>query len=118
MDLVSEAAGQPIVIEGDERGGSIWYAMFRHHAHALHREKDWTLVPAAEFTGRLPRGAVVASPDWNRLAAACGPRDPSVHWIEADRYPSAARVAEWAWARVRANEPGEPIEPLYLHAAV
>lgn len=118
MDLAAEADGQPIVIAGDARRGAIWYAVFQPHGTGVRRNQDWTLVPAAEFTARLPPGAWVASPDWARLAAACGPRDASVHWIEADRYPSANRVAEWAWARRQADEPGEPVEPLYLHAAV
>ena len=118
MDLATESDGQPIVIAGDARRGAIWYAVFQPHGSGVRREQDWTLVPAADFTARLPHGARVASPDWARLAAACGPRDTAVTWIEEDRYPSANRVAEWAWACLRANEPGEPVEPLYLHAAV
>lgn len=118
LDLIPEAGGQPIVIAGDARRGSIWYAVFQPHGQHVRREQDWTLVPAADFTARLPHGALVASPDWARLAAACGPRDTHIRWIEEDRYPSAVQVAEWAWARMRAGEPGEPVEPLYLHAPV
>lgn len=118
LALVPEADGHPIVIAGDARRGSIWYAVFRPHGEGVKREHEWTLVPAAEFSARLPRRALVASPDWARLAAACGPRDAAVHWIEEDRHPSACRVADWAWARVRSGEPGEPVEPLYLHPAV
>ncbi len=118
MDLVDAAGEHPIVIAGDARRGSIWYAIFQRQENAVRKQQDWTLVPAADFTRQLVDGAWVASPDWARLAAACGPLDPRLHWIEEDRYPSAARVAEWAWAQLAAGKPGETVEPLYLHPAV
>ena len=118
MDLAAESDGGPIVIAGDARRGAIWYAVFQPQGAGVRRKLDWTLVPAADFTARLPHGARVASPDWARLAAACGTRDAPVHWIEEDRYPSANRVAEWASAQLAAGQPGEPAEPLYLHPPV
>lgn len=118
LDLAEEAGAHPIVIAGDARRGAIWYAVFRRHGQAVRKEQDWTLVPAADFTRALPDHARVASPDWDRLAAACGPRDARVHWLEGDRYPAAARVAEWAAARLADGQPGEPAEPLYLHPPV
>ena len=118
MDLVHEAGAQPIVVAGDARRGAIWFAVFQRHGTGVTKKQDWTLVPATDFTRHLPDGAWIASPDWARLAAACGPREARWHWIEEDRYPSAARVAEWAWSTVQAGSPGEPLEPLYLHPAV
>ena len=118
MDVVHEAGAQPVVIAGDARRGAIWYAVFHRHGTGVKKQQDWTLVPAADFVGHLPDGAWVASPDWARLAAVCGPRDARLHWIEEDRYPSARRVAEWAWQQMEAGSAGEALEPLYLHPPV
>ena len=118
LDLVHEAGVRPIVIAGDARRGAIWFAVFHRHGAGVKKVQDWTLVPATDFTRHLPDDAYIASPDWARLAAVCGPRESRGHWVEEDRYPSANRVAEWAWAKVQAGQPGEPVEPLYLHPAV
>lgn len=118
LDLIHEAGCHPVVVAGDARRGAIWFAIFHRHGAGIKKQQDWTLIPAADFTRHLPEGAWIASPDWTRLAAACGPRGSHVHWIEEDRYPSATRVAEWAWTQVQAGTAGEPLEPLYLHPAV
>jgi tRNA threonylcarbamoyladenosine biosynthesis protein TsaB len=118
LDLVSEAGAQPIVIAGDARRGSIWYAIFHRHGEGVKKHQDWTLVPAADFAQHMPEGAWMASPDWARLSAACGPRESRVHWIEEDRYPSATRIAEIAWHTLESDHPREPLIPLYLHPAV
>ena len=118
MALAREAEGHPLIIAGDARRGSIWFAEFHGHGDSVRKHRDWTLVPAAEFTHHLPGGACIASPDWARLAAACGPRDSRFHWIEEDRYPHAEQVARWAWRQLKAGLPGESTEPLYLHPPV
>lgn len=118
LDLAAEAGTHPIVVAGDARRGAIWYAVFRRHGQAVRKEQDWTLVPAADFTRGLPDGAWVAAPEWDRLAAACGPRDTRLHWMEGDHYPPARRVAEWAAAQLASGQTGEPAEPLYLHPPV
>ena len=118
LDLVQEAGPHPVAIAGDARRGSIWFALFHRHGTGVKKTQDWTLVPAADFARQLPDGLWVASPDWARLAAACGPLDPRLHWIEEDRYPRAARVAECADHALASGQPPEPVEPLYLHPPV
>lgn len=118
MDVAQEAGGHPVVIAGDARRGAIWYALFRGHGSTVVKERDWTLVPAADFARHLPDGAWVASPEWARLAATCEPRDQRLHWLDGDRYPAASRVAEWASHQFAVGLTGEPVEPLYLHPPV
>lgn len=118
MALREEAGARPIVIAGDARRGMIWFAVFRGQGADVRKQVDWTLAPAAEFINHLPEGACIASPDWARLSAVCGPQDGRFHWIGEDRYPAAEQVARWAWRQLEAGLPGEPVEPLYLHPPV
>lgn len=118
LEVVQESGPHPVVVAGDARRGSIWFAQFHRSEEGVRKQRDWTLVPAAEFTGQLPDGAWVVSPDWARLSAVCGPRDARLHWIEGDRHPTATRVAEWAWRQLAAGTAGEALEPLYLHPPV
>lgn len=118
LDLCDEAGNRPIVIAGDARRGSIWRAIFAADASGVKTISEWDLIPAAGFCQHLPDKAFVASPDWTRLASACGHLDPRFHWINEDRYPSATRIAELAWHSLSTSQPGESLTPLYLHPAV
>jgi tRNA threonylcarbamoyl adenosine modification protein YeaZ len=62
LEVVQESGPHPVVVAGDARRGSIWFAQFHRSEEGVRKQRDWTLVPAAEFTGQLPDGAWVVSP--------------------------------------------------------
>jgi len=122
LAVVREGA-KKIAVVGDARRGQVWIGMF----HALEKVSadlpnigmvsypecealcsnavGWKLVAYNEVC--LPEGAVVVSPEAERLTEIF----PT---IENSRFPHAKEVAELAllWA-----EP-EPLEPLYMHPPV
>lgn len=111
--LALDVDAPSVVVAGDARRGAIWYGVFHRRGPIVHAAGAWSLAAVADFPGRVPAGARVVTSDPVRLI----PLLPADCPLE-ERYPSAPRVAELAWMRLRQGHPGDPPEPLYLHAAV
>ncbi len=116
--LAASGETRPIIVAGDARRGMVWFARFERAGSALLTARVWTLAPASTFGSLVPDDAVVASPDWVRLSAVCGPRNPRVRWTEHDVFPDAAQVAALAQEQASGLRPIEPLEPLYMHPPV
>jgi tRNA threonylcarbamoyladenosine biosynthesis protein TsaB len=110
--LRREHPGRPIAVVGDARRDTWWWGLFAADGERL---RDWKAESPAVVKAGLPADALVASPDWERLAAQVE-TDP--RWLGQPCFPRAREVAELAARHLRKGEAGEPVEPIYLHPAV
>jgi tRNA threonylcarbamoyladenosine biosynthesis protein TsaB len=101
-----------IAIVGDARRDTWWWGVF---PAAGSLRQDWQASTPTQVLAGLPAEALVASPDWDRLAARVG-EDP--RWLRAACVPRARQVAALAAERLQSGATGEPLEPIYLHPAV
>lgn len=101
-----------IVVAGDARRGTVWYARFHRHGREARIEGAWALAPADNFAACVPADALLVASDSARLQRATGLTAVS------ERLPDAADVAALAWHRLRQGIAGDPPVPLYLHPPV
>lgn len=112
-----------VAVVGDARRGQFWAAWFRrppgNDAPPI-QEVDWTLFTSEALADVLPEGAVAASPEWDRIAAAGldARTENRVRWIREARYPRAAALGRLVLSRLDRHEPMEPCTPLYMHPPV
>ena len=111
-ELQERHPGRAVAVVGDARRERWWWGVFPADGASLH---DWRVDEPAHVLERLPAEAVVASPDWERLAARVG---DDARWLREPRWPRAATVAALAAESVQSAAPGEPVEPIYLHPPV
>lgn len=105
-----------VIVVGDARRDRLWWNRYRPEGDGVEAGGEWSLGEAAELVDQWPEGAVVVSPDFDRLKHLVPAS--KTRWIEESRYPSAREVALLIKERVRLELPSEPLTPLYLHPPV
>ncbi len=115
--LQNRGSENPLIIAGDARRGTVWYAIFHASPDGAQQTTDWTLAPAREFPTRIPPRATIATSDRARLIAALGEDAARILPIADDTFPTAHAVAQCAQHRLSTHTPSDPYEPLYLHPA-
>ncbi len=118
-DLAGEYPGRTVAVVGDARRGAWWAGLFNPSEGDLVQLGTWSLTRPEELARMLPEGAVVVSPEWNRLAPNLARYQlEGLDWVRENRFPTARGVARLARARTLAGRASDPVAPLYLHQAV
>ena len=107
-----------VAVAGDARRGQLWFRLYDDAGDAVKGLGAWELIKADELAARLPEGAVLASPDRDRLLAQHPAAAAAPGWIAENVYPAAADIGRIARRRLAGHLPMEPLEPLYMHPAV
>ncbi len=100
------------VVVGDARRNQVWAGVFRGTA----LEKEFALMQPDELTDFVPDGALVVSPDHDRLTSVLAgfrlldPAEPV--------YPTAGELGRLVAERMEQGITSEPFEPLYMHPPV
>lgn len=117
--LATPGAPRTLVVVGDARRARFWIARYRWDGRLLHPDLAPTLIPLDAFRTHIPAGALVASPDFDRIAAPLtAAAADHAELLPRDTQPAADTLGtlalEWALAAI----PLAPPQPLYLHPAV
>jgi len=107
-----------VQVVGDARRRQWWTAVYENAGGNLPlvRQKIG-LVPENEF--KPDPDALIVSPDWARLKdRLTATTSKGARIVENSCVPTAAALGKLAYRKIRANIPGEPLAPVYLHAAV
>jgi len=118
--LAEERDAAAIGIVGDARRGRLWFALFHGNSGELAPGATWELTRPDAVAGRVPPGALLATPDWDRLADVlvhhCGSGNAAL--IGERCLPTAAWVGRTVLRRRRRGIRSEPLRPIYLHPPV
>lgn len=129
--LCERAAGDTpatVAVIGDARRERLWCAVYALQGRQLrscvsgslrpptHDADDFSLTTWSELPQHLPPGALVVSPDWDRLGARLAALLPASDLVAHQRTPTATEVGRLLLADPAAART-EPV-PIYLHPAV
>lgn len=116
FEMMREVSAEKVQVVGDARRRQLWTCAYKRNGKLPVAQSKIQLVPENGF--RPASGAIIVSPDWKRLHAklktfiAAGTR-----LIEETRVPKAAYLGKLAHQKMQLNIPGEPLRPIYFHAA-
>lgn len=114
-----------VTVVGDARRERLWCVSYRLAEDKLwladgrvpqHTAEDFQLVSSGALPQAIAPGALVVSPDWERLHTTLSALPSAVDLIKHPCHASAAEVARLAHGGM-ANAITEP-QPIYLHPAV
>lgn len=118
-EVLDETGRDAAVVVGDARRSRFWHGLFGPGRPLPARCAAWALASAGELRAAIPGGAVVASPDWDRLSCSLPGLVPAdALLVDEPRFPSAARLGVLAFHKMLRGIPSEPLAPIYLHPAV
>ncbi|NLX24359.1 MAG: tRNA (adenosine(37)-N6)-threonylcarbamoyltransferase complex dimerization subunit type 1 TsaB [Lentisphaerae bacterium] len=110
--LAKRFGAEQTVVVGDARRKQVWAGLFR----GAQLEREFELLELDQLTDYVPSGALVVSPDYDRLEellAGFHKPDPP-----ESVFPTAGELGILIAKRVAAGEASEPLEPLYMHPPV
>ncbi len=114
--LMREHEINRITIIGDARRDSVWLG--RCVMDELRATPtSWELVPVNEAVNQLTGDGLIATPHWPALEKI-REQLSQANWIKESQHPTAFDVASLALLRLENHTDPEPLNPLYLHAAV
>jgi tRNA threonylcarbamoyl adenosine modification protein YeaZ len=99
-------------VVGDARRNQVWAGVFR----GAELEKDFELMALDALPAFIPEGALVASPDHDRLEEQLAPFKKPEN--PRDAFPSAGTLGMLVHERLAKGLISEPFEPLYMHPPV
>lgn len=117
FEIMEEFSADLVQVVGDARRQQLWTCVYKRNGKMPVAQSKIQLAPENDFHPAL--GAVIVSPDWRRLHAklkTVADRNPRL--IEEARVPKAGYLGQLARQKIQLNIPGEPLSPIYLHAAV
>jgi tRNA threonylcarbamoyl adenosine modification protein YeaZ len=117
FEIMREFSADMVQVVGDARRRQLWTCAYKSDGNIPVLSSKLCLVPENDL--RPVSGAVLVSPDWQRLearleAVAAG----DVRLIRQRRNPKAAYLGKLAANKIKLGMPGEPLSPVYMHAAV
>lgn len=110
--LAERYGSEKTVVVGDARRNKVWAGCFSGNT----LEKPFELMEYDQLAAFVPEGALVLSPDHDRIEALLQPfntLEPN-----APVFPDAGTLGVLAEARLTAGETLETFEPLYMHPPV
>jgi tRNA threonylcarbamoyladenosine biosynthesis protein TsaB len=110
--LASQCGAEKTVVVGDARRGKVWAGLFS----GTGLEQDFALMELDAFKDFVPAGALVVSPDHDRLEELLG--GFPVLENPAPVFPTAGKLGELVFQRLENGIGSEPFEPLYMHPPV
>jgi tRNA threonylcarbamoyladenosine biosynthesis protein TsaB len=115
--LSAERGGRAAAVLGDARRGRLWLVRSGGGADPA-AEASVELVAPDDVAGALPPGALIATPDWDRIGALLRERlRDAAECIEGPVCPTAEDVARRALELMR-HGPPPAARPIYLHPPV
>ena len=115
-DLARDEHTGPITVVGDARRNRLWFLTFQRNGTGCQPADDPPLIPESELAEALPQGALLATPDWDRIGERLTALRPDhVTLADGPQLPRAQTIARLA--RDGTTQP-LPLEPIYLHPPV
>ena len=97
---------------GDARRNKVWAGVFS----GSELEKEFQLMEYDELPDFIPEGALVVSPDHDRLEELL----KNFQTLETPEpvFPTAGQLGQLVFERIQNGIESEPFEPLYMHPPV
>ena len=110
--VAARCGAECTAVVGDARRSQVWAGVFK----GTELIKDFELMALEELREFIPEGALVASPDHDRLkellSAFKTPENPE------GTFPTAGALGVLVHQRLEKGTASEPCEPLYMHPPV
>jgi len=117
FEIMQEFPDDLVQIVGDARRQQLWTCFYGKNGNMPVVQPKIQLIPENDFY--FAPGSVIVSPDWLRLQAKLkAMAGKNTRLIEEKRVPKAGCLGKLAYQKIQLNIPGEPLRPMYLHAAV
>lgn len=110
--LAAQVGAEKTVVVGDARRNKVWAGIFT----GTELDAEFVLMERDELCAFVPEGALVVSPDHDRLDELLSEFNTMAE--NAPVFPTAGKLAELVAQRVENKIESEPFEPLYMHPPV
>ncbi len=110
--IAAQSGADHTAVVGDARRSKVWAGVFA----GTELDKEFELLEIDELQRFIPAGALVASPDYDRLADLL--KDFETPVKAEPVFPSAGTLGQLVHDRLEKGIPSEPFEPLYMHPPV
>ncbi len=110
--LAAQCGAETTVVVGDARRNKVWAGAF----DGTTLEKEFELMELDELAGFVPEGALVVSPDHDRLQELL--ENFNTRENAAPVFPTAAALGTLVFERLKEGMEPEDFEPLYMHPPV
>jgi tRNA threonylcarbamoyl adenosine modification protein YeaZ len=117
FEIINKYSASKVQVIGDARRQQIWSCVYQAQQGLPLAQTEIQLAPADNFSPVA--GAMIVSPDWQRLKDKLEViSDIKTRLLQEAVIPKAVDLGRLAYQKICANIPGEPLIPIYLHAAV
>jgi len=116
FEIIENISPGLVQVVGDARRGQWWTAIYENCGGLPVARQKIELMPVDKFACH-PR-ALVVSPDWLRIKDNLAAAAKGGQVLEDSCVPTASALGRLARRKMQENIPGEPLAPIYLHAAV
>ncbi len=110
--VAAQCGSKLTAVVGDARRKQVWAGVFK----GVELEKEFELMALEELGNFIPEGAMVASPDHDRLEALLAPFNLPEN--PGTAFPTAGTLGALVHQRLENGVDTEPLEPLYMHPPV
>ena len=110
--VAARCGAECTAVVGDARRNQVWAGVFK----GTELEKDFALMALEELQDFIPEGALVASPDHDRLEDLLAPFNTPES--PEDAFPTAGVLGMLVHQRLEKGVASEPCDPLYMHPPV
>ena len=108
--LAARIGAEKTAVVGDARRNKVWAGIFA----GSELVKEFKLMERDELKGFVPEGALVVSPDQDRLEELLA----DFQTLEEPKFPTAGKLGELVFQRLEKGIESETFEPLYMHPPV
>jgi tRNA threonylcarbamoyl adenosine modification protein YeaZ len=110
--LAAQVGAAQVAVVGDARRNKVWAGVFS----GSELEKEFQLMEYDELPDFIPEGALVVSPDHDRLEELL----KNFQTLETPEpvFPTAGQLGQLVFERIQNGIESEPFEPLYMHPPV
>lgn len=108
--LAAQCGAEKTVIVGDARRNKVWAGLF----NSSELEGEFKLMERDELAAFIPEGALVVSPDQDRLEELLA----DFKTLEEPKFPTAGTLGKLVYDRYMKGIESETFEPLYMHPPV
>lgn len=117
FEIMNEYSADKVQVVGDARRRQLWHCVYGNNDGRPVVQADLSLSPENDFCPAP--GAVIVSPDWQRLNGKLTAMVAAkARLIKEVCIPKAAQLGRLAYRKICLQAPSEPLKIIYLHAAV
>jgi tRNA threonylcarbamoyladenosine biosynthesis protein TsaB len=110
--LAAQIGAERVAVVGDARRNKVWAGVFA----GSELEKEFKLMERDELAAFVPANILVVSPDHDRLEELLA--DHQTLKSNEAVFPTAGKLGELVFQRLKKGIESEPFEPLYMHPPV